>query len=74
EALAERIRLEGLDPERRYRVEVLDEVGKAEWGWITPGWLDARALEVSGRLLTDVGLQLPTLWPGQAILVHLTAV
>jgi len=74
EALAERIRLEGLDPERRYRVEVLDEVGKAEWGWITPGWLDARALEVSGRLLTDIGLQLPTLWPGQAILVHLTAV
>ncbi|WP_309065687.1 alpha-galactosidase [Microbacterium sp.] len=74
ESLAERVQLDGLDPARRYRGRVLEAVGKAEWGWVTPGWLAAGEFEVSGRVLREIGLQLPTLWPAQAILLHLTAV
>lgn len=74
EALAPRLRLPGLDPDRRYTVRVRDEVGPARWGWVTPPWLAAGTSEVPGRVLTDVGLQLPTLWPVQALVLHLTAV
>ena len=74
EALTERVQLDGLDPDGRYRGRVLDAVGEAEWGWVTPGWLSAGEFEVSGRVLREIGLQLPTLWPAQAILLHLTAV
>jgi alpha-galactosidase len=74
EALAERLRLDGLDPERRYMVRVRDEIGTARWGWVTPGWLGKEPVVVPGRVLTDVGLQLPTLWPVQALVLHVTAV
>ncbi|ACZ29299.1 glycoside hydrolase clan GH-D [Xylanimonas cellulosilytica DSM 15894] len=74
EALAERLRLPGLDPSRSYAVRVRDDVGAARWGWVTPGWLGKDPVVVPGRVLTDVGLQLPTLWPVQALVLHLTAV
>jgi alpha-galactosidase len=74
DALAERLRLEGLDPERRYRIRVRDEIGAARWGWVTPAWLDGGETVLSGRVLAGAGLQLPTLWPVQAMLVHLTAI
>ncbi|WP_425955292.1 alpha-galactosidase [Xylanimonas sp. McL0601] len=74
EALAERLRLPGLDPERSYAVRVRDEVGTARCGWVTPGWLGKDPVVVPGRLLAEVGLQLPTLWPVQALVLHLTAV
>ena len=73
EALAERLRLEGLDPERTYRVRVCDELGSAEWGWITPPWLEKGTVTASGRLLGHVGLQLPTLWPVQALALEIEA-
>jgi alpha-galactosidase len=74
DALAERLRFDGLDPERRYRVRVRDEIGAAKWGWVAPAWLDGSGTVLSGRVLAEAGLQLPTLWPVQALLVHLTAV
>ncbi|MEO3780592.1 alpha-galactosidase [Micromonospora sp. B11E3] len=74
EALAERLRLDGLDPERRYAVRLRDEIGAARWGWVTPAWMGKTPLVVPGRVLIEVGLQLPTLWPVQALVLHLTAV
>ncbi|MEU1590598.1 alpha-galactosidase [Micromonospora sp. NPDC005710] len=73
EALVERLRLDGLDPERRYSVRLRDEIGAARWGWTTPAWVGKAPLVVPGRVLTEVGLQLPTLWPVQALVLHLTA-
>ncbi|MCK9795829.1 alpha-galactosidase [Isoptericola sp. 4D.3] len=73
EALAERVRVEGLDPQRRYTVRLRDETGPSRWGWVTPGWLGDGPVSLPGRVLADVGLQLPTLWPVQALVLHLTA-
>ena len=74
DALTERVRLDGLDPARRYSVQVRDEVGSAKWlGGITPGWLGKEPIDVPGSVLTGVGLQLPTLWPVQALIIQVTA-
>ena len=73
EALAERVRFDGLDPDLRYRVRVRDDVGPARWGWVTPGWIGDGPVTLPGRVLRDVGLQLPTLWPVQALVLHLVA-
>ncbi|MRG59914.1 alpha-galactosidase [Agromyces sp. CFH 90414] len=73
DARAERLRLPGLDPDRTYRVRVRDEIGAAAHGWITPGWFAAGELELPGAVLAEVGLQLPTLWPEQAFVLHLEA-
>ncbi|MFI5916806.1 alpha-galactosidase [Dactylosporangium sp. NPDC051541] len=74
EALTERLRVEGLDPERRYALCVRDEIGAAHWGGVTPAWLGKTPVVLPGRVLTEVGLQLPTLWPVQALVLHLTTV
>ncbi|WP_328346744.1 alpha-galactosidase [Micromonospora sp. NBC_00421] len=74
EALVERLRLDGLDPERRYSVRLRDEIGAAQWGWATPAWVGKTPVVVPGLVLTEVGLQLPALWPVQALVLHLTAV
>jgi len=74
EAQSERLRIDGLDPDRRYTVRVLDEIGAGRRGWVHPGWMGAERATVPGRVLAEVGLQLPTLWPVQAVVLHLTAV
>ena len=73
DARAERLRLPGLDRARRYRVRVRREIGAAEYGWIAPEWFTAGEIELPGSLLAEVGLQLPTLWPVQAFVLHLEA-
>ncbi|THV33898.1 alpha-galactosidase [Glycomyces buryatensis] len=73
EAQAERLCLDGLDPDRRYHVTVRSEIGDAKWGWTTPAWLGGEPVELPGRVLAEVGLQLPGLWPVQALVLHLTA-
>ena len=73
EALPEPLRLPGLDPERLYRVRVRDEIGSPQAGWIIPPWLSAGEARLPGRVLGEVGLQLPVLWPFQALVLHLIA-
>jgi alpha-galactosidase len=73
DARAERLRLPGLDPARRYRVRVRREIGDAEYGWIAPEWFTSGETELPGAVLAEVGLQLPTLWPVQAFVLHLEA-
>ncbi|THV23617.1 alpha-galactosidase [Glycomyces paridis] len=72
DALPERVRLAGLDPDRRYAVRVREEAGEARWGWVFPAWLGGEPVVLTGRALMEAGLQPPTLWPIQAVVVHLT--
>ncbi len=73
DARPERLRLPSLDPARRYRVRVRDEIGDARSAsWITPEWFSAGEIVLPGSVLREVGLQLPTLWPVQAFVLHLT--
>lgn len=69
-----RVRLPGLDPERRYRVEPVHlsdgaltrtQAGPPSW-WTTP-------TTVSGRALATLGLQGPMLYPEQALVFRLIA-
>ena len=38
-----------------------------------PGWLDRGGVVLTGAVLTQVGVQLPTFEPEQACLLHLTS-
>ena len=70
DVLTERLRMPGLDPDCMYRVRLRDEVGEVRWGWNTPQWISAAQMDsfkVSGRLLNEIGLQVPPLWPLEAI-------
>lgn len=70
DALPEKVRLHGLNPESRYRVSVRKELGTPRHGWITPPWFSAGQLTLPGSALEREGLQLPVLWPAQAIILH----
>lgn len=74
DARAERLRVPGLDAGRRYRVRVRQEIGAVEYGGIAPEWYTAGGIELSGGVIAAIGLQLPTLWPMQAFVLHLEAV
>ncbi len=75
--LAERLPVTGLDSDRTYRVRMRGEIGESHWGWVTPQWLTAAQSDggfvVPGRLLANIGLQLPNLWPMQAIVLEFEA-
>ena len=76
DVLTERLRMKGLDPKRTYGVRLRDEVGEVRWGWNTPQWITAAQMggfRVSGQLLEQVGLQLPPLWPLEAIVLEVEA-
>jgi alpha-galactosidase len=68
------LRLPGLDPLRRYRIERLKVPGE-RWGLARrqPEWMDA-SIELTGRQLAGHGLQPPVLHPESAVLIHLTAI
>jgi alpha-galactosidase len=74
DARAERLRLPELDRDRRYRVTVRTEIGEAKAGWILPPWMSAGETVLPGAALIEIGMQLPTLWPLQAMVLHLTAI
>ncbi|MBL0884730.1 alpha-galactosidase [Myceligenerans indicum] len=74
DARPERVTLPGLAPERRYTVRVREEAGPARWHGGTPRWLGKDAGDVPGTVLGRTGLQLPALWPMQALVLHLRAV
>ncbi|GAA1851254.1 alpha-galactosidase [Myceligenerans crystallogenes] len=69
---AERVTLPGLDPGRRYTVRLRDEAGAPRWNqWLgVPPWLSKEPYEIPGTVLTRAGLQLPHLWPMQALILH----
>ena len=73
DARPERVRLHGLDPARRYRVRARTEIGTPRWYVGTPPWV-AEGVTLPGSLLATTGLQIPALWPAQALVVHVTSV
>lgn len=70
--------LPGLDPHRTYRVLLPDGVpAPAVVQAREPGWMDvarAEGLVVTGAVLSEVGLSMPVLAPGQALLIELVDV
>jgi alpha-galactosidase len=70
------VRLPGLDRARTYRVRVRAEVGVPQVvQHAAPAWWERAldgGLDLSGALLTDVGLPMPVLAPAQGLLLHLT--
>jgi alpha-galactosidase len=69
-----RVRLPGLDEHARYEVRIRDEVGAAHLRLVEPpSWFPApgRPATVSGRVLTELGVPLPLLDPGNALILEL---
>ena len=73
DARAERLRLPGLDPERRYRVRVRREIGDAKHGWIAPSGSGPARSRSRGPCSSAWACSCPTLWPVQAFVLHVTA-
>ncbi|MFE9201238.1 alpha-galactosidase [Micromonospora sp. NPDC007230] len=68
-------RMPGLDPDRSYRVTLLDQIGPpATAGRSDPAWFESGSVDVGGRVLGVLGLPPPLLAPEQAVLVRLDAV
>ena len=69
------LRLPGLDPDRRYRIELVGRAATGRLGpsRLQPGWT-TEGIELTGRQLAVHGIQPPALHPEHAILVHLRAV
>ncbi|HYJ67204.1 MAG TPA: alpha-galactosidase [Nocardioidaceae bacterium] len=66
------VRLPGLDPARRYRIE---RIGPAPaYASKGSGWTDDGPVELAGSVLTRVGVVLPILRPETAIVLRLTEV
>lgn len=70
-----RVGIPGLDPDRKYRVDVVlptpddGDFRDAFIQTVPPAWV-AEGAKASGRFLADVGLPLPILRPEHAILLH----
>ena len=72
-AVPGRVRLAGLGEEHTYVVEALDvsAVGTTSTATRDPEWLGAGKIELTGRALTRVGLEMPPLKPESALLLKL---
>lgn len=58
------LRLAGIDPAGDYRLTRL-------WPEKLPGWMLPDGMILRGKLLSELGLHLPRLWPGTAVILHL---
>lgn len=68
-----RLRLPGLDPDQRYRVEPLPPGDRYAIATQLPEWWDG-GLTLSGRVLGEVGVQLPAMFPESIHLLRLSGV
>ncbi|MCW4457001.1 alpha-galactosidase [Microbacterium sp. MPKO10] len=66
------IRIPGLDPERRYRVAAVGPDAPRTITASTPAWQRDGGLELTGRALGLVGIQVPPLHVEHAALAHIT--
>ena len=77
-AQAGRVPFPGLDSRRDYEVRLREDAGPASPHQLAgPAWFEAtreHPVVVPGVVLTTVGVTLPTLNPGQALLLEVTAV
>ncbi len=70
-----RVRIPGLDPSSSYILHIREDLGTASRHQVAdPSWMTAaQPLRASGRMLRDVGLPLPLLNPGAALLLEFRA-
>ncbi|WP_370524170.1 alpha-galactosidase [Cellulomonas sp. APG4] len=69
------LRMRGLDPTRDHRVAVVPLGAEPRMLQdAPPAWWAAGGLTASGRVLTELGLPMPLLLPGQAAVLRFTAV
>lgn len=72
-AVPDPVRFAHLDPERTYRVSIVDLPGRSGvFNASSPDWMQA-GVTVTGRSLMTAGLQLPVLDPESAVLLHLAS-
>ncbi|MFP5336247.1 MAG: alpha-galactosidase [Actinomycetes bacterium] len=71
DAVPGRVRLPGLDPARRYRVRVRDDLGVPDGGIAPPRWWPE--VELPGAVLGRAGLAMPVTHPGTATLLQVDA-
>ena len=74
DAVPERVRLDGLDPRTRYRLSLRDEASVCRQGLALPQWMSGGGVVLTGSALSEVGVQIPPLWPAQALVLHLRAI
>ena len=67
-----RVTLPGLDPDRRYQVQVLAPGDRVGSGTVVPGWV-RDGVTLTGRVLGEVGLQAPLLDPDHLVVLRVTA-
>jgi alpha-galactosidase len=68
-----RLRIRGLDSDRRYRVEAISGIQNSNFMAIeVPKWLTT-GLELTGSELENIGLSAPILRPASALLIEITA-
>ena len=73
DALPGRLRLPGLDPDRRYQVRRRDDAGLGFGSTRQqPPWWLAGQVRADGRTLAAAGLPAPMIDPAQAVLIELT--
>lgn len=61
----------GLDPHATYRLRVRDDLGDVSRHHVSdPAWMADGTLEVTGRVLSELGLPLPLLNPGSGLLLE----
>lgn len=74
-ALAVPLRFRGLDRQRRYRVAPVTGLRVPEGVDVTrTPWLERGSVELSGAVLEDLGVRLPSLAPGTALVLEAQAV
>ncbi|WP_256988139.1 MULTISPECIES: alpha-galactosidase [unclassified Rhodococcus (in: high G+C Gram-positive bacteria)] len=71
----DRVRLPGLDPAVRYRVEFVHALSDSGNGIELPPWIaDGGVVELSGSMLARAGVALPVLFPQTGVLLRVQAV
>ncbi|WP_439690556.1 alpha-galactosidase [Curtobacterium sp. SP.BCp] len=74
-SLAVPLRLGGLDRERRYRVAPVTGLRVPKGVDVTRiPWIERGSVELSGAVLEDVGVRVPSLAPGTAIVLEVQAI
>lgn len=72
DAFTPRTRIPGLVPEARYRLRMREDLGQVSRHQVAdPGWIST-GIEASGAFLDTVGVPLPLLSPGAALLLEAT--
>ncbi|MEK8069333.1 alpha-galactosidase [Rhodococcoides navarretei] len=70
----DRVRLPGLDPTARYRVEFVRELSDLGNGIELPPWIaESGVVELTGSMLARAGVALPVLFPQTGVLLRVTA-